>query len=263
LEGRVSRKYLVGLLVAAFGLFASPADASRVTPMVIDITPTGSGSVARIEVTNTDGRDIPMEIRMYRGVIAEDGQLDLQPADDQFAAFPPQVVIPVDGRQVFRIQFIADAPVTTSEIYYASISQLPVQLEETGNRIQMLTRFNVLVNVVPEGTSSQPEIDTIRWVERPAPVPADGTPADPESQPEKGLEVRIVNSGTRYFPAGRLGWQITGADTNGADVVETYGAADMSEKIGMGIVAPASARVFFIPMERELRDGSVSISFRR
>lgn len=256
------RKYLIAFLVGALGLFASAAYASRVTPMVVDITPTGSGSVARIEVTNTDGRDIPMEIRMYRGVIAEDGQLDLQPADDKFAAFPPQVVIPVDGRQVFRIQFIADAPVTTSEIYYASISQLPVQLEETGNRIQMLTRFNVLVNVVPEGTSPQPAIDAIRWVERPVPTP-DGEAPDPAAKPETGLEVRVVNSGTRYFAAGRIGWQVTGADTTGAEVVETYDAADMSEKIGMGVVAPASARVFFIPMERELRDGSVSVSFRR
>lgn len=256
------RKYLIAFLVGALGLFASAAYASRVTPMVVDITPTGSGSVARIEVTNTDGRDIPMEIRMYRGVIAEDGQLDLQPADDKFAAFPPQVVIPVDGRQVFRIQFIADAPVTTSEIYYASISQLPVQLEETGNRIQMLTRFNVLVNVVPDGTSPQPAIDTIRWVERPVPA-AGGEAPDPTARPETGLEVRVVNSGTRYFAAGRIGWQVTGADTTGAEVVETYDAADMSEKIGMGVVAPASARVFFIPMERELRDGSVSVSFRR
>lgn len=256
------RKYLIGFLVAFLGLFATAAYASRVTPMVVDITPTGSGSVARIEVTNTDGRDIPMEIRMYRGVIAEDGQLDLQPADDKFAAFPPQVVIPVDGRQVFRIQFIADAPVTTSEIYYASISQLPVQLEETGNRIQMLTRFNVLVNVVPEGTSPQPAVDTIRWVERPVPA-VDGAAPDPAAKPETGLEVRVVNSGTRYFAAGRIGWQVTGADTTGAQVVETYDAADMSEKIGMGVVAPASARVFFIPMERQLRDGSVSVSFRR
>lgn len=258
----MSRKYLIGLLVVLFGLVASTANASRVTPMVIDITPTGSGSVARIEVTNTDGRDIPMEIRMYRGVIAEDGQLNLEPADDKFAAFPPQVVIPVDGRQVFRIQFIADAPVTTSEIYYASISQLPVQLEETGNRIQMLTRFNVLVNVVPEGTSSEPAIDTIRWVERPVPTPP-GEEPDPELKPETGLEVRVVNTGTRYFAAGRLGWRLAGADMSGAEVVETYDAADMSEKIGMGIVAPASARVFFIPMERELRDGSVSVSFQR
>lgn len=256
------RKSMIGLLVAAIGLLASTADASRVTPMVIDITPTGSGSVARIEVTNTDGREIPMEIRMYRGRIAENGQLDLEPADDQFAAFPPQVVIPVEGRQVFRIQYIADALLTTSEIYYASISQLPVQLEVADNQIQMLTRFNVLVNVVPEGTSSQPEVDTIRWVERPVITP-DGEEPDPEAKPEAGLEVRVVNNGTRYFAAGRLSWHITGADTTGQSVTQTYLASDMSEKIGMGIVAPGSARIFFIPMDRELPGDGVSVSFRR
>lgn len=256
------RKSMIGLLAAALGFFASTAEASRVTPMVVDITPIGSGSVARIEVTNTDGREIPMEIRMYRGRIAEDGQLDLEPADDHFAAFPPQVVIPIEGRQVFRIQYIADAPMATSEIYYASISQLPVQLEAAGNQIQMLTRFNVLVNVVPEGTASQPEVDTIRWVERPVITPEGETP-DPTAKPEAGLEVRVVNNGTRYFAAGRLGWHITGSDMTGQEVTESYQAADMSEKIGMGIVAPGSARLFFVPMERQLRDGGVNISFRR
>jgi fimbrial chaperone protein len=253
------RRLLIWSFVALAGLGAVPAHSSRVTPMVVEMTPAGRGSLARIEVANTDGREMPMEIRMYRGRIAENGELALEPADDRFAAFPPQVVVPANGRQVFRIQFIPDGPMAESEIYYASISQLPVELEESGSRIQMLMRFNVLVNVVPEGTTARPVVESARWVDREVPVPPEA-PANTAPLRERGLEVRIVNRGNRYFPAGRIGWQVTGTDQAGAQVSESFAPSIVSERIGMGIVAPGQARVFFMPMDRQLRDPGVTFS---
>ena len=252
------RRLLVWSFVALASLGAIPAQASRVTPMVVEMTPTGRGSLARIEVANTDGRDIPMEIRMYRGRIAENGELELEPADERFAAYPPQVVVPADGRQVFRVQFIPDGPMSESEIYYASISQLPVELEQSGSRIQMLMRFNVLVNVVPEGTAARPVIESVRWVERE--IPAQPDTEDSAPLREQGLEVRIVNRGNRYFPAGRIGWEVTGTDVSGARVSESFAPNVVSERIGMGIVAPGRARVFFLPMDREIRDPGVTFN---
>jgi fimbrial chaperone protein len=253
------RRHLVWFFVLLSGLGAVSAHSSRVTPMVVEMTPTGRNSLARIEVANTDGRDMPMEIRMYRGRIAENGELELEPADDRFAAFPPQVLVPPNGRQVFRIQFIPNGPMTESEIYYASISQLPVEIEESGSRIQMLMRFNVLVNVVPEGTTARPVVESVRWVDREIPVPPDA-PEGSAPDRERGLEVRIVNRGNRYFPAGRIGWQVNGVDQAGARATESFAANVMSERIGMGIIAPGSARVFFLPMERQLRDPAVTFN---
>ena len=253
------RRIFLWSFLALAGLSAIPAQASRVTPMVVEMTPTGRGSLARIEVANTDGRDVPMEIRMYRGRIAENGELQLEPAEERFAAFPAQVIIPANGRQVFRIQFIPSGPMTQSEIYYASITQLPVELEETGSRIQMLMRFNVLLNVVPEGTAARPEIESVRWVDREVPLPPE-TPEGSTPIRQQGLEVRVVNHGTRYFPAGRIGWQVNGVDQAGAPVTESFAPSVMSERIGMGIVAPGTARVFFLPMERQVRDPSVTFN---
>lgn len=257
------RKFLICSFLAILGLGITASDAARVTPMAIEMTPTGRDSVARIEVANTADRDVPMEIRMYRGRIAENGELELEPAEERFAAFPPQVVIPANGRQVFRIQFIPEGPMTESEVYYASISQLPVQIEQSGSRIHVLMRFNVLVNVVPNGTSARPEIESARWMEREiAQPPTEEGVAQPPLR-QRGLEVRIANSGTRYFPAGRIGWEVSGIDEAGAAVSESHTAQEMSETIGMGIVEPGRARVFFLPMEHRLRDGSVSVSFRQ
>lgn len=251
------RKILIPCFVLLAGLATTGSEASRVTPMVVEMTPTGRGSIARIEVENTDGRDVPMEIRMFRGRISETGELSLEPAEDRFAAFPPQVVVPANGRQIFRIQFIPDGPMTSSEIFYASVSQLPVAIEESGSSIQMLSRFNILVNVVPEGTAAKPVVEAVKWLDREiplAPEEADTT----KTAREKGLEVRIVNRGSRYFPAGRIGWEVRGTDMSGAAFSESYTSSEVAEKIGMGVVAPGSARVFFLPMERQLRDASVS-----
>lgn len=255
------------LLLTAAG-FASTAQAARVTPMSLDLQPTGTRSSARIEVTNNEDKQLPMEVRMYKGVIGERGELDLQPADEKFLVFPPQTLIGPNGQQVFRVQYLPDAPPMQSEVYYAAVSQVPVQLPADQSRIQVLMRFNVLVNVVPDGTKPDPSVTSVTPIVRETPIPSDkpvpGTPATdkpaaeaaPKMRSEPGLEVRIENKGNRYFAAGRSGWAITGTDAAGKPYTATLSAAEMSEKIGMGIVAPGKARIFFVPTPEKLGNGA-------
>ncbi|WP_449327228.1 fimbrial biogenesis chaperone [Sphingopyxis sp. 550A] len=259
------RPFLWALMAAVSGLGAVSAEAARVTPMIVEMTPTGRGATARVEVTNTDAIDLPVEIRMYRGKIDETGQLELEPAEDHFAAYPPQVVIPPNGRQIFRVQFIPQGEMTQSEIYYASISQLPVKLEEAGSRIQMLMRFNILLNVVPDGTVAKPALESVQWVDRMVELPPDAAKANADKNVppphERGLEVRVTNGGTRYFAAGRTPWSVKGVDETGAVIDQNYDVQAMSGMIGMGIVAPGRARTFVIPMERKPVMNSLSVSF--
>jgi fimbrial chaperone protein len=260
------RKPGLAACIAGLMLTASPADAARVAPMSIDLTPTGSGSVARIEVSNAEDRVLPMEVRMYRGVITEDGRLDLEPADDRFIVFPPQIVLQPQTQQVFRIQYIPDAELTQSEVYYASVSQVPVNIEPTESRIQVLMRFNVLVNVVPSGTAPEPTISWARSVVRESRLPDDPNLSETDRAQvhrEQGVEVRIENRGTRYYAAGRNGWTITGTDESGAAFSQSFTQAQISDKIGMGVVAPGRARVFFLPIDRPLREGSVNVTLNR
>ena len=149
------------LLGAALSL-ALPAQAARVTPMSVELTPTGRESSARIEVTNTEERELPMEVRMYRGIISEAGELELEPADERFVVFPPQVVIQPNTQQIFRVQYLPDEPLSQSEVYYAAISQIPVALDPNVSMIQVVMRFNVLVNVVPDGATAEPVVSWAR-----------------------------------------------------------------------------------------------------
>lgn len=238
------------------------AEAARVSPMVAEIVPSGTGSIVRIEVTNDEDRQIPFELSMHRGTISEAGEVSLEPADDRFVVFPPQIVIGPRSQQVFRIQFLPDPGLTTSEIYYASISQLPVALDPADARIQMLMRFNVLINVVPPGTRSDPTIDWIRVAERERPVPEGQEAAETaETTPQTGIEVRISNRGNRYFGAGETNWTISGTGPNGESFTENLTDKQVRETTGLGIVAPDQARVFFIPLDRQLDTDSLKITF--
>lgn len=256
---------LAALAVAtALVSLAAPAsvEAARVSPMVAEIVPSGTGSIVRIEVTNDEDRQIPFELTMHRGMISETGEVSLEPADDRFVVFPPQIVIGPRSQQVFRIQFLPDPDIKTSQLYYASISQLPVALDPTDSRIQMLMRFNVLINVVPPGTRSDPAVDWIRAAEREQPVPEGEEAAETaETVPQKGIEVRISNRGTRYFGAGETSWTISGTDPNGEPFTETLTDKQVRATTGLGIVAPDQARIFFIPLDRQLNPDSLKITF--
>lgn len=247
--------FLVSLLIVQAGA----GNAARVTPMDVALTPGGRTSTARIEVTNGESRELPVEIRMYRGTISEDGALALEPADDKFVAFPPQVVIPANGQQIFRIQYIPEGPMVQSELYYASISQLPVAVKASTSRVEVLMRFNVLVAVVPDGTKADPKIARIRVADRQIESPTAGAALIDAT----GIEVRVENQGNRFFAAGRTAWTVRGTDTTGAEYSRKFTVAEMGDALGMGVVAPGKARNFFLPLDRRLRDGTVSVSLAR
>lgn len=240
------RRRLFALFVSLFLLFGeSPVEATRVSPMVVDVQPSGRASVGRIEVTNPGGDEFPVEVQMYRGDIGENGELSLTPADDQFLVFPAQAVIPANGQQVFRVQYVGDPDLAASQIYYLSIRQIPVQLEPGPPRVQVVVNFNVLVNVVPDQTSAEPAVDWVR------PATRDGA---------NGIEVRLVNRGSRYFAASRADWRISGTRTDGTDGSFTRSRSEMPEIVGVGIVPPGGARIFFIPTESPMAGGTVRVS---
>lgn len=250
----------VALPLVLLSGFSPAAQAARVTPMSLELEPQGTRSTARIEVANNEDRQLPMEVRMYRGIIAENGELTLEPADDKFMVFPPQTLIAPNGKQVFRVQYLPDGPMSQSEVYYAGIAQIPVDLPAEQSRIQVVMRFNVLINVVPDGTTPDPVVAKVTPVSREVELgPDEKKPEEKDvrkTRVENGLEVRIENKGTRYFAAGRAGWTIAGTDSAGKAFSVDRNATEMGEDIGMAIVAPGKARVFFVPTPDKLADGA-------
>lgn len=225
---------IVAALAIGVASFALDASAAHVTPMVLELDETGTQSSSRIQVGNTGDRQLPVELRVFSAEINEYGQPDFTPADEDFLVFPPQAVIEAGSQQAFRVQYLGSEPLDTSKIYYVSVRQVPVDLDPTISQVQIVTTFNVLVNVVPEGTEANISID---WAK----------PAEKNGLP--GVEVRLVNDGDRYFSAGSTGWRLTGKSSDGEALTKVYRGNSAGEQIGYGVVPPGKARIFFVPTD--------------
>jgi len=248
---------------AAFAALAlsSAADAARVSPMIVDLEPSGNGSVARVELTNDAQRDIPFEVRVMHGEISEAGELTLTPADDDFLVFPAQAIVQSNTQQVFRLQYVGDPDLSRSDIYYMSIQQVPVQIEPAQSQVQVVVNYNVLVNVVPDGTRAEATVESIEAALLQPEPPEDDANAQPAAPPpaQPGVRVRLGNHGTRFFLAGSAKWTVSGTTEAGAPYSRTYQAQEMTRVIGVGVVAPDKVRSFFVPTEAPLVQDSIKV----
>lgn len=241
-------KRFVAAFCAALLIFAGigfQAIAARVTPMVVTIKPSGPASVARLEISNPSDGAFPVEIQMFRGEISEMGELSLTAADEDFLVFPTQMVVPAKSQQALRIQYVGAPDLSQSVVYYAAVRQIPVEMTGAESKVQLIVNFNVLVNVVPDGTRPDPHVEVLSTAVR------DDVP---------GVEVRVSNKGNRYLSAGSVSWQISGSGVDGATSELSRTSADMAKAVGVGVVAPGKSRIFFVPTERLLTAQSVRVT---
>lgn len=267
------RRIIVAALVSIIlACVSAPSHAARVSPMIVELQPSGGGAVARVELTNDSERDIPFEARVMKGEISEVGDLTLTPADEDFLVFPLQTVVQRKSQQVFRIQYVGEPSLDKSAIYYLSIQQIPVQFEPGKSQVQVVVNYNVLVNVVPK--NSKPIAKVVSAVPTLKQNPADTDNASPEnssSQPteetpatapvaaQPGVTVRLTNVGSRYFLAGIARWDIEGTAEDGTPFSRSYRAEEMTRIIGVGVVGPDRVREFFVPTDVPLTAGSIRI----
>jgi fimbrial chaperone protein len=216
-----------------------------VNPMQVDLAPSGRGATARVEISNQGSAPFPFEVLMFRGEISETGELALTPADDEFLVFPPQGSLGPDRQQVVRVQYLGEATLVQSQIYYMSVRQVPVAIDAGPSRIQVVSRFNVLVNIVPAGARAEPVVIS----------------AEAARQGEQhGISVRIRNEGNNYVAASNLQWLVRGTASDGSAVQLRFVPAEANLSIGAGIVGPGRARVFFIPTDQVLTSVGVTLA---
>ncbi|MEQ5789306.1 molecular chaperone [Erythrobacter sp. NFXS35] len=254
--------WLRGILAILVCLsLAAQAQASRVSPMIVELEPTGTGSIARIDLVNDGLRDIPYEVQMMRGVITPEGQLELNPADEEFLVFPAQAMIESNSQQVFRIQYVGEGALDRSELYYMAIRQIPVAFEPGVTEVQMVVNYNVLVNVVPRGSAPEPVVVSARAASRTVPGPQNQAAPDEDATPieQLGVEIELSNAGNRFFLAGLSRWSITG-DVGEAPFSQSYKGDEASRIIGVGVVAPGATRKFFFPTDAGLDPASVRVT---
>ncbi|WP_292051154.1 MULTISPECIES: fimbria/pilus periplasmic chaperone [unclassified Brevundimonas] len=249
----------VSALLVASASIGATAWAMRVAPMVSELTTTGVGSAARIEVGNVGAAPMPFETTITRMELDEDENLIETPADENFLVFPPQGIVGVGGRQMVRVQWVGAPNLDASEAYYLWVKQLPIntdveQSEEMvgSASVQVLYTMKALIVVAPEGAepdvsvvsatpvtmtvSENPEVEGIEVVDE----AADGTPA--ETRTVFGVRVTVENKGRRYALMSGATWTVSGTDVSGQSYVHQFSGEEISQHVGVGFLPPRNGR---------------------
>lgn len=238
-------RVIVAFLIAGVTLATQSAHALRISPLVVEISPSGTGSTARIRVENTSTKDMPLEVVVFRIDVEPDGSVVRTPADEDFFVFPPQAVVPAGEPQVIRVQWLGDPQPETSSAYFVTINQLPIDLEAGVSAIQFVYSVSALVNVVPSGVDADEAVGEL------------SVEADPETGAPL-LVAEVLNTGSRYFASGQYNWRLTGVDGQRM----TLRQQDVTQSIGIGMVPPVDGRrVFRVPLPADAPTEVVSLDF--
>jgi fimbrial chaperone protein len=237
---------LPAFLAAALLLLpASPALATTVTPVMVDLQSNGRAVVANVSVSNTGAGPLPIEIGIIPLAATPTG---LQPAkaatseDEDLLVSPPSALIPAGKTQTFRVQWIGDPELNGSKHYYVSINQLPVKLPEGQSAVQVVYNFQVLVSV--SSPNKKPQL-TI----------ASAAPASVEGKPVAA--VTVLNSGQAHGYISQHRLKITETDGSGAEVLsKTISGAEFQQLVGYGLVASGQTRTVNVPLDKAAPAGA-------
>lgn len=226
-------------LAATLLLAGSVAHAGiRVEPMAYELTPSGTEARKDLRVENTGAQPTPVDIFVERREILPDGSEKRTPADDDFLIFPPQGILPPNGFQTFRVQYIG-APISKTVLYTVTVAQQPVDMSESGaSGVQLLFNLGTLAAVSPTG--AEPKI----VIENVAP-----------SEEAGKLRITAVNEGNRYSRLRTGRWTLT----DGGGRSETLEGERLQEAISQPLIEPGTRRIIDLPVsEAFVREGATA-----
>lgn len=212
----------------------APASATTVSPVNIEMTPTGLHARAQITVSNTSANAIAIEPTVESTVLNEKGAATHGPADDDFLIVPAQVLIPPGGSQVFRVQWVGDPELPESRSYLVTMNQLPVQGLRSKSALAITVSFGVAVNVAAANVSPLLELA--------------GATVKPDGR-GKAHPVLLVDNPTATHALLRDASITLAADT----WTTTLPPGALANGLGTGLVQPHKRRQFILPID--LPDG--------
>lgn len=181
------RKRLAALMALAALICSANAAAYDLRPIVVQLSPTGAGSSQTLVITNSHEVPIAIEVRAYQRQQMPSGEDTLTPEDEDLLIYPPQMVIPPQTSQSFKVQWVGD-PAPTRELAYRIVTeQLPIRFTEQveGDRNADVTvryRYEAALYVMPSNAEPSARLTAI----------ARTTGEDGSEQ----LELRISSEGT-------------------------------------------------------------------
>ncbi|WHU03532.1 MULTISPECIES: fimbrial biogenesis chaperone [unclassified Sphingomonas] len=243
------RGLALGPALAAAMLASTPlVQAETVQPVVVDLTPTGSGMSQTITVENTFTQPLPVELRVEELTFDQAGLHGTGKDSGDLLIFPPQAIIQPGQTQSFRVQYIGDPALARSKHYYVTVAQLPVQLPQGQSAIQILYNFQVLVSVRPAG--ARPELK----------IAKSEVALDEKGQAIAAITLTNDSPAHGYLSKGRL--RIVERDRSGKEVFRrTLAGPEIQQTVGFGLVGAGQTRRLLIPIQLPTSEGTIDAQF--
>jgi P pilus assembly chaperone PapD len=237
------RSGAAALLLAAL---CSPAQATTVTPVVIDLQAAGRGVVSNVSVNNTGASDLPMEVTVQPLEAQETGLVSKGADTGDLLVVPPTAIIPAGQTQTFRVQWVGDPALAVSKHFFVNVAQLPVKLPEGQSAVQIVYNFQVLVNVSPPGQKADLAIQS-------------ASIGDHEGKPAPVITVSNSGRAHGYLSQHRL--KIVEKDAGGAEIFsKTLGGGEFQQVVGYGLIASGQTRKLELPIALPSRTGQLSVT---
>lgn len=234
---RFSKRFFAACaaLLAIFAL-GGIAYAYEVSPMRVTLVPADGRDNTTLSVSNTRDRDLPVEVRVLRRMIAEDGSQTFEPADDDFLVFPPQFEVEPDASQALRVQYIGIPPQDEALAYVVQVEEVPV-VPEGFSGVKFTYNFGVAVYVEPANA----EDDLV----------ATGHARD------GSVTLEITNRGNAFSLL-----SLKEMTLRGNSYSRRFSPTDIAEVIAMPLIAPNTTRTFVVE-DTEAPDGPLeAVEFR-
>jgi fimbrial chaperone protein len=218
----------IAALLFALAAYTVAAAAMTVSPTQVEMVSIGAGAHARITVTNTDDEPLAVEAILNRATLDEAGVPRTSPAGDDFLVMPAQAIIAPGATQNFRIQWLGEPMLETSQSYLLYMSQIPVK--RRGNSIvRVVVSIGVMINVAPpQGTPS------LR-------VTSTGVVSDGRGIRYPVVTVENPSQIHALFPQSSV--QLSSGSWSA-----TVPSGLLSERMGIGLVQPGHRRRFILPV---------------
>lgn len=213
----------------------------RAQPMSYELTPSGSGTRQDVRVENTADQPSPVEVRVERREILPDGSEKRTPAEDDFLIFPPQAILPPNGFQTFRVQYVGDARIPSTKLYVITIAQLPVKSARQESGVEFLFNLGTLAAVSPENSTPNIIVTSVR----------------PTADTGK-IEVTVRNDGTRYARLRNGSWTFTGANGQ-SEVLE---GEKLFEAVAQPLIEPGTTRIVTLPVSASFQREGAKAEFK-
>jgi len=233
---------VLAFLAIAFAIVGpESAFALTVSPVQLELVAIGDRNRSTVSVLNNSEKPLAIEAVVQRMILDENGKPQTTKAGEEFLLMPPMALIPPGGTQNFRVQWLGDPMIETSQSFYIFFNQVPVKLPKDHKGVQVVVSMGVIANVAPaQGTPNLQVVGT-------------GVVVDKNGKRRPTMTVLNPTKVHALLPQ-------TTVRLAGGSWTETLPSGLLSEHLGSGIVQPGKRRKFILPVEVPANVNSIQAS---